>query len=654
MFGGHQIGGYAPVIGLASSQKVKALTPYKKTYPHSYPWRYHQVMSNADHPLKEDAEEHDSVSHHLPPAKGHPPPPKNSKIAFSILTREVHATLPLGVYALRIVPFECQLEGGTFRALHIKIDLPPEKEGSFDKWWSEFETRFDVRIHPTKEWANRGIDNLLRGVSGNQEILTDSDIPALNRRLQHFDQVPGDRRADPLIKTIPLDKGKDLTSLPHITIDPATTLDREDAIYAIVHPNGNASLYVSFVDVTWYAQRHTLIDEHIASRAYSVYGSYSAFPLLGRDFAFGPGSFMPHEPRLAWTFELTVAPHGEIVDRKFYRSAVVSRGAYTVEEVQRILVAPEGDNATVLSHLCEVSHRLSQWRRKGNRFIVVPADERKAAQIVSECMITANIEAANLLEQHGRDGIFTTYAPPSVSQQEQLGRRIKKAGIEVETRHFTNAADFTTLWDNLRRAGQHSILSEMLDRFFPRSLFSSIPHNHQGIPARAYLRLKGNTYVGIVNQWIFEALHEGNSPPFSSDELEKIGHRQNRLMRSYDSAAFQLRFLEMLKRNLVRQGETFSATVTEIHDESILFELDDDGFKKWGIAFTSPDQQAARGHGSASSLNHERLSQMLLHPGDSILVTLEGFHRGENRFLFSVAEWHNTSAVPLSLGVPQT
>jgi exoribonuclease R len=598
-------------------------------------------MSEDLSPRPPESEEHNPVPCSPLAERGPVFSQKNQKPAFSILTREVHATLPLGVYALRIVPFECQLEGGAFRALHIRLDLPPEKERSFDRWWSDFETRFDVRIHPTKEWANRGIDNLLRGIAGNQEILIDKDIPALNRRLQHFDQVPGDRQVDPLLKPIPLDKGRDLTDLPHITIDPATTLDREDAIYAIVHPDGNASLYISFVDVTWYAQRHTPVDEHIASRAYSVYGSYSAFPLLGRDFAFGPGSFIPHEPRLAWTFELTVAPHGEIMERKFYRAAVVSRGAYTVEEVQRILTAPEGDNATVLSHLCEVSHRLSQWRRKGNRFIVVSADERKAAQIVSECMITANIEAANLLEQHGRDGIFTTYAPPSVSQQEQLGRRIKKAGIEVEPRHFCNAADFTTLWDTLRKAGQHSILSEMLDRFFPRSLFSSIPHNHQGIPARAYLRLKGNTYVGIVNQWIFEALHEGKSPPFSSDELEKIGHRQNRLMRSYDSAAFQLRFLEMLKRNLARQGETFSATVAEIQDERILFELNDDGFKKWGIAFTSSDYQGVRKNGSESSPHDKRLSQRQLSPGDTIQVTLAGFHRGENRFLFSVVEWHN-------------
>jgi hypothetical protein len=123
------------------------------------------------------------------------------------------------------------------------------------------------------------------------------------------------------------------------------------------------------------------------------------------------------------------------------------------------------------------------------------------------------------------------------------------------------------------------------------------------------------------NQWIFEAFAEGKPPPFSSNELEKIGHRQNRLTRSYDSLAFQLRFMEMLRRNLARQGELFTATITEIREKDILFEVDDEGFKKWGFARIGPESDS-----------FERLSL-----SDKIRVILKGFDRAENRFLFSLA-----------------
>lgn len=546
---------------------------------------------------------------------------KGNRSSFSLLIREIHATLPLGVYALKIVPFECQLDGGSFRALHVKVDLPPEKDAAFNRWWGQFEARYEVRIHPTREWATRGIDHILRAVGGNAPVLTINDIPALDRRLEQFHRIPESRHGTSSASTIPLDWGIDLTSLPHITIDPITTLDREDALYAKQHADGSISLYISFVDVTWYARRGSSIDKHIAARAYSVYGSYSAFPLLGREFAFGPGSFLPNEPRLAWTFELVISPEGEIVKRKFYRAAVISRGAFTVEEAQQALSLESGEITAVLRDLSEVARRLSIRRKLADRFVVLPPGEGKAALIVSECMITANVEAASLLQDSGRDGVYTTYALPSTSQQEQLARRIRGCGIEVNCDHFSNARQFSALWDALRHAGQHSILSEMLDRFFPRSLFSSLPHNHQGIPARSYLRLKGNTYVGIVNQWIFEALHEQQPPPFSAEALERIGQRQNRLMRSYDSAAFQLRFAEMLRRNLLRQGELFTAMIAEKRENDILFELDDDSFKKWGVA----------------RLEHSSPSYQKLSPGDRILVTLCGFDRKENRFLFSIS-----------------
>jgi hypothetical protein len=568
------------------------------------------------------AEGENSISPH-PSSPEFPQLPKEklSKISFSQLTREIHATLPLGVYALKIIPFECQLDGGTFRALHIKVDLPPEKEGAFARWWQEFESRFEVRLHPTKDWATKGIDNLVRAVAGDTQLLTTHALPALDRRLEQFHRIPQIGNAIEPIPQIPLNLGTDLTNLSFITIDPATTLDREDALYAERQSDDSIDLFISFIDVTWYARRGSPIDRHISARAFSVYGSYSAYPLLGREFSFGPGSFIPNEPRLAWTFQLKITPQGMIDDLKFYRSAVVSRGAYTVDDVQNELSSSSGDHAQVLRELSEVAHRLSVWRRRSDDFVVITPGEGKAARIVSECMITANIQAASLLEREGREGVYTTYALPSQTQQEQLARRIRGVGVSVELNQFTNARDFSALWDSLRQAGQHGILSEMLDRFFPRSLYSSVPNNHQGIPARSYLRLKGNTYVGIVNQWIFEAFAEERPPPFSSNELEKIGHRQNRLMRSYDSLAFQLRFMEMLRRNLARQGELFPATITEIRQQDILFEVDDESFKKWGFARICRDSE-----------DFQKLSL-----GDKIHVILEGFDRAENRFVFSLA-----------------
>jgi hypothetical protein len=75
----------------------------------------------------------------------------------------------------------------------------------------------------------------------------------------------------------------------------------------------------------------------------------------------------------------------------------------------------------------------------------------------------------------------------------------------------------------------------------------------------------------------------------------------------------------MLRRNLSRQGDVFKAAVSEIRDYEVLFEVDDEGFKKWGFA--------------RIDRNTPNLS-----PEMEISVKLEGFDRKENRFLFSLVD----------------
>jgi exoribonuclease R len=159
----------------------------------------------------------------------------------------------------------------------------------------------------------------------------------------------------------------------------------------------------------------------------------------------------------------------------------------------------------------------------------------------------------------------------------------------------------------------------MLDRFFPRSLFGTLPQDHNGIPARAYLRLKGNTYVGIVNQWILEALSTGEPSPFSVEDLDRISRKQNRQLRSYDSVSYQVRFIEMLYRNLGREGELFHGRVVAVKGDELLFEFDDPDFKKWGSIRRSPENKASPS----------------IAVGDEIWARLEGFDRVKSRFRFS-------------------
>jgi hypothetical protein len=486
--------------------------------------------------------------------EGADPGRRRPRVSHGQLDTIINKTLPLGVYPLKITPFECALPRGVFRAIHLKVDVPPEKQEAFDQWVEQFEGTYGIRIHARKEWAREGIDRFLNRIAPERQLLTTQDVPALAARLERFHRLPPRHRKETDIPMLPLEKGRDLLHVPFVTIDEATTLDMEDAIAAVTHPDGTISLYVSIIDVSWYVKRGGIIDRYTSSRAYSVYGSHAAFPLLGREFSFAEGSFVESEPRLAWTFEFTIAPSGEIVERDVYRAAMKSYAKLTVEHAHEMLhgvrqaTNRDGD-VLPIRDLAEAAHRLWRSRTSSGEFLVLDSGERTADRIVQECMITANIEAADLFVSQGWPALFTTYTVPSAAQKEQLAKRCERVGVHALPSDFDDPVEFSRIWVALRDEHADSLLGEMLDRFFPRSVFGTLPDAHQGIPARSYLRLKGNTYVGIVNQWILEALTDGRESPFSHDDLERISLKQNRQMRSYDSVSLQVR----LDRRAVRR-----------------------------------------------------------------------------------------------------
>lgn len=534
------------------------------------------------------------------------------------LNEIINSTLPLGVYPLKITPFQCKLPGGIFRALHLKVDLPPEKIEDFEHWVDNFESTYHIRVHAQREWAGDDLEHLLKRIAGSRSLLDEQDVPALEQRLKRFQALPPFNGKEVTIPSIPLDKGVDLLSLPFVTIDAATTLDMEDALYARQNQDGSISLYVSFIDVTWFIRPNEPLDRYLSRRAYSLYGSSSAFPLLGKEFAFGAGSFVQNQPRLGWTFEFLVDQDGSLRETKLYRAALESRAKLTVEDAQAILQGDDARQDLPIKALAEVAHRLSR-RRSSKEGFIIESGERAASKIVQECMIAANVEAAAMMEAKGWPAVFTIYDAPSEKQKEQLAGRIRKLGIEVAADSFDNPQEFSRLWEELRNCKAESLLSEMLDRFFPRSMFSTIPGRHSGIPALSYLRVKGNTYVGIVNQWLVEALTENEKPPFSPEELDRIGTNQNRQMRAYDSRCLRIRLTEMLRRNLGRVGESFEGTVAEVRGDSVLVQIGDGDFKKWGFVPLSEFD------------GRTDLPQQ----GEVFKLELLGFDRTKNRFRFT-------------------
>jgi ribonuclease R len=124
----------------------------------------------------------------------------------------------------------------------------------------------------------------------------------------------------------------DLTNLPIITIDPATSKDFDDAIY--VRKEGDDYLLsVSIADVSHYVKYDSVLDKAALKRGCSIYLVDRVIPMIPHILSNDICSINPNVDRLCLTCDMIINNNGEIKDIKVFPSIVNSHRRYSYDEV---------------------------------------------------------------------------------------------------------------------------------------------------------------------------------------------------------------------------------------------------------------------------------------------------------------------------------
>jgi ribonuclease R len=126
---------------------------------------------------------------------------------------------------------------------------------------------------------------------------------------------------------------KDLTNLPIVTIDPATSKDFDDAIYTKKLDKGNFLLSVSIADVSHYVKFKSILDEEALKRGCSIYLVDRVIPMLPHNLSDDLCSLNPDVERLTLTCDTIINSVGAITDIKVYPAIIKSHRRYSYDEV---------------------------------------------------------------------------------------------------------------------------------------------------------------------------------------------------------------------------------------------------------------------------------------------------------------------------------
>lgn len=254
----------------------------------------------------------------------------------------------------------------------------------------------------------------------------------------------------------------DLRELPFVTIDGSDARDFDDAVYCKRTRDGFA-LYVAIADVAHYVREGTALDAAARARGTSVYFPDRVIPMLPEVLSNGICSLNPEVERLALVCELRYSEIGVKFKHRFYGAVIRSRARLVYEEVARWFSAERPEIGPVQRSVLDAYDLYQSLHRQRARRGALDIDtlepkfvfnrarkierielrERNDAhRLIEECMIEANVAAAEYLEQRSLPALFRVHDRPDPQKIVVLRQFLAGLGLALpggenpEARHL--------------------------------------------------------------------------------------------------------------------------------------------------------------------------------------------------------------------------
>jgi ribonuclease R len=233
--------------------------------------------------------------------------------------------------------------------------------------------------------------------------------------------------------------------------------------------------------------------------------------MLPEKLSNGLCSLNPAVDRLTLVCDAVITAKGEIKAYQFYPAVIHSAARLTYTEVADILGNTKGPEAKRrpglvphLSNLYDVFQALLKARAErgaidfettetyivcnpnGKIEKIIPRTRNDAHRLIEECMLTANVCAADLLIRNKHPGTYRIHATPTAEKLKQVRTFLKQVNLNLGGGDKPAAADYAALMKQIKERPDASLLQTMLLRSMQQAVYSPDNIGHFGLAYEAY------------------------------------------------------------------------------------------------------------------------------------------------------------------------
>ena len=363
-----------------------------------------------------------------------------------------------------------------------------------------------------------------------------------------------------------LKKRLDLRNKPVCSIDPPGCKDIDDALHAIILPNGNYELGVHIADVSHYVKSGSVVDKIAAKNCNTIYLVHKRTDMLPKVLTENLCSLVGKKERLAfsvlWEFD---KDNLEIKNVKYGKSVIKSLAALEYGQAQKILNDPNDNSQMAMSIkiMDKITRHLKQKRLDAGALIlssnsmkfnldnetntITDISEYKTYQtnsLVEECMLLANVWVAKkIYESFPSCAILRRHPPPKEKELGNFIKILKERGFELKA---GNNMELNNSLDKINKKGDpffnklvRSLLTRTMNqaKYFPSCEFSYEEFYHYGLAMEIYTHFTSpiRRYSDILVHRLLSAALENDYLPMEIANKVKMNkectqmNRQNRV-----------------------------------------------------------------------------------------------------------------------------
>lgn len=333
---------------------------------------------------------------------------------------------------------------------------------------------------------------------------------------------------------------EDLRALPLLTIDPEDAKDHDDAVWAAADTDpkneGGWIVMVAIADVAAYVTPGSELDRGAFKRGNSVYLPDRVVPMLPERLSNDLCSLREGEERPCLAVRMVFDRFGQKKSHKFLRGWMKSAAKLSYNDAQAAIDGTGNAKAnalldTVLRPLWSAYAALCIARAKREpleidspeRRVMVGEDGKvtgielrerfDAHRLIEECMIQANVCAAETLEEKRVPLIYRVHEEPSREKIDGLADFLPNVGLKWTRGDKIATSRFNNLLKQAKGGEHYETVNEVVLRSQSQAVYHTVNQGHFGLHLQRYAHFTSpiRRYADLtVHRALIRALNLGN------------------------------------------------------------------------------------------------------------------------------------------------